>query len=247
MIYLNDVKIIPTRFPDGTSQVWKLLKDNIKEVNYIKWIFENESEIIILAQLKTLLNGTEIHLSIPYLPYARQDKHIDNNNCFALHTFAQIINNLNFNSIECLDPHSDIASTLIYNLNEKYVICKKFIEEHKIDLILFPDLNAAKKYSKMYSFKPFIHAEKVRDQSSGHINSYEIIGDCNGNNVLIIDDICDGGGTFILAAESLYKKGANEVSLFVTHGIFSKGQDILKKSGIKNISCVFDFNKRELL
>lgn len=51
MIYLNKCKIVPTKFPDGTSQVWKLIDGIIKNENYIHQIFENESEIIILKMI----------------------------------------------------------------------------------------------------------------------------------------------------------------------------------------------------
>jgi len=50
--------------------------------------------------------------------------------------------------------------------------------------------------------------------------------------VLIVDDICDGGMTFKLLARDLLAAGAKEVHPYVTHGIFSKGLDTLKESGI---------------
>jgi len=52
---------------------------------------------------------------------------------------------------------------------------------------------------------------------------------------MIVDDICDGGATFILLAKELYAAGAKEVNLFVTHGIFSKGLIPLYEAGIKRI------------
>ena len=51
-----------------------------------------------------------------------------------------------------------------------------------------------------------------------------------------IDDICDGGQTFISLAQSLKKQGAAEIFLYVTHGIFSKGLDQLKTC-IQHIYC----------
>ena len=50
-----------------------------------------------------------------------------------------------------------------------------------------------------------------------------------GRNCLIVDDICDGGGTFIPLAKKLKNAGAKTVTLYVTHGIFSKGLDPLKE------------------
>jgi ribose-phosphate pyrophosphokinase len=54
-------------------------------------------------------------------------------------------------------------------------------------------------------------------------------------SVLIVDDICDGGRTFIEAAKLLYIEGVNNVYLYVTHGLFTKGIQILYDAGIKRI------------
>ena len=55
-------------------------------------------------------------------------------------------------------------------------------------------------------------------------------------NILIIDDICDGGGTFNQAAQILREHGAVNLYLYVTHGIFSKGLDLLQEN-FKHIYC----------
>ena len=80
-----------------------------------------------------------------------------------------------------------------------------------------------------------MYGEKVRDQLTGNIVRYKIVGEPVGKNVLIIDDICDGGMTFKLLAKDLLAAGAKSVVLFVTHGLFSKGLQTLKDSGIQRI------------
>lgn len=85
MIYLNGHEVDTTIFPDKTSQVWKL-PDDLLETVYknneaqVTWDFESESEFLWLAQLKTLLDTytKNVNLSIPYLPYGRQDKRVEN-------------------------------------------------------------------------------------------------------------------------------------------------------------------------
>jgi ribose-phosphate pyrophosphokinase len=105
-------------------------------------------------------------------------------------------------------------------------------------MICYPDKGAVSKYSEIYAFglgTP-IYGEKVRDQSTGNITSYQLIGNLKGRtNVLIVDDICDGGATFKLLAKDLLAAGATEVNLFVSHGIFSRGLRTLQESGIKRI------------
>ena len=62
-----------------------------------------------------------------------------------------------------------------------------------------------------------------------------------GRDCLIMDDICDGGGTFVLLAEYLLRHGAASVGLAVTHGIFTKGIDILFDAGISRIYTTDSF------
>lgn len=241
MIYLNDHKIKPTVFPDKTSQVWKLPEDVLKnfEVEII-WEFENESELFQLAQLKTLLDshGITADLYVPYLPYARQDKPVSNFNTFALITFSNIINNLNFRSVECVDAHSNVANKLINNLIVTYPTYKviEVLKKIKCNLICYPDAGARSKYTpRVYPEIPYIYGKKVRDQQTGIITHYELIGSPKDEVVLIVDDICDGGATFQILTKSLLEQGAKEVNLFVSHGIFSKGLEPLYQAGIKNI------------
>ena len=60
--------------------------------------------------------------------------------------------------------------------------------------------------------------------------------DLEGQSVVIADDIADGGYTFIKLAEKLKEKGAGKIFLYVSHGIFSKGLDVLLDAGI---DCVY--------
>ena len=115
MITLNEHLITPTMFPDKTSQVWKI---NQSESANVIFDFEFEAEIIHLLQLVQLLNkqSVPVNLHMPYLPYARQDKEICNEFTFALHTFAAMLNVVEFNSITAIDVHSDEATRLIKGL-----------------------------------------------------------------------------------------------------------------------------------
>lgn len=246
MITVNDFEIKPTIFPDRTSQVWKLNEEIFKCTEcHVVWKFENEAELFHLAQLKDLLDQKYDHttLYVDYLPYARQDKTIKNEHCFALRTFAHFLNQLHFSEINCWDVHSSAAKRLIHNLKITYPkkllsrILKSQLKD--TDLICYPDEGALKKYAKVYKKMnlPFIHGIKQRDQLLGHIVSYDLNDrhtPC-GKTVLIIDDICDGGSTFEHLSSALIEVGALEVNLFVTHGLFTKGLVGLRRAGISRI------------
>ena len=249
MIKLGFKEITPTIFPDKTSQVWniKIPKDKI---SVITWNFESENELIHVMQLNDLLksHNKTVRLAMPYLPYARQDKPINNENTFALETFAKIINAGEFEVVFVEDVHSSKAKDLIKNLFNSDPITDILTAKNllKASTLAFPDVGAKERYLnnvlKEWSKNPnIIIGNKVRNQKTGYIEKY----DYNRLNwkedeglekpILIIDDICDGGMTFKLLAEQLIKDGAKDVNLYITHGIFSKGIQTLRDSGIKRI------------
>lgn len=243
MIYLNGTPLNVTLFPDNTSQVWQLPQLRLPDTNYVHivWEFQHEGEFMHIAQLKMLLTrrGFTSTLRLKYLPYGRQDKPVSNDATFALHAFAHVLNSLMFEEVVIHDPHSSVAVDLIRNSRAEYAFLQinRIIEETKPETFCYPDKGAVSKYSELpflRSFR-FIYGEKVRDQLTGYITSYQVIGDAKDKKVLIIDDICDGGMTFKLLAKDLLAAGATEVNLFVTHGIFSKGLKTLKDSGINRI------------
>jgi ribose-phosphate pyrophosphokinase len=242
MIYLNGTPLNVTLFPDNTSQVWKINPEfQCSQIVDIDWHFSHEGEFLHLAQLKNLLDyyGVEANLVLKYLPYGRQDKEVSNDTTFALRTFARLLNSLNFTSVMITDPHSNVALNLIRNSSAWYPekTLHKLVSMLDCDVLCYPDKGAREKYSKIYPWVA-VYGEKVRDQSTGHILSYSLNKehwDVLDKKVLIVDDICDGGMTFVLLAKELFSQGATQVDLFVTHGIFSKGLKPLKEAGINRI------------
>jgi hypothetical protein len=161
MIKLNEQIITPTMFPDKTSQVWKIQDWSFRDttMGFIEWRFETEAEFLHVAQLKSLLDsmGYVSILHMPYLPYARQDHSVSNNTTFALHTFAKLLNSLSFYKVQCIDPHSSMASELIKNLDIIWPTKRinTLIEELKVDLVCYPDSGAVSKYHNRVQF-PYI-------------------------------------------------------------------------------------------
>ena len=246
-LIVNGEAVNPTIFPDGTSQIWKLPESIMSAPRFvIVFNFENEGEIFHLQQLMMLIkNGRvpcKIELELPFLPYGRQDKEISNESTFALRTFAKIINEMRFDNIKTLDAHSSVAEELFdnfINLEPKHEIRQAVLQVSNFEsdafntILAYPDAGACQRYRKDDS--EVVVGHKVRDQSTGYITDYRIEGNPEGKDILIIDDICDGGMTFILFTKELLLKGANSVNMYVTHGIFSKGIKPLKDAGINRI------------
>ena len=242
MITIHEHEISPTIFPDGTSQVWHLPKEleHIRgtTVNVV-WTFENEAEFMHILQLSDLLKNcfeVKVNLTMPYLPYARQDKDISNEETFALRTLLKTLK-LFVDNISVFDPHSDVYKEWFEEgvaISPESSIAGARVRSNA-DMICYPDKGASKRYSSFLDKYNSVSMEKVRNKHTGEITGLKFSDDSvelQDKKVLIVDDLCDGGRTFIEAAKLLYTKGAYTVNLYVSHGIFSKGLDILHQNGI---------------
>lgn len=242
MITVDGHEVKATIFPDKTSQVWRIPEEVLSaKENNVVWDFESEAEFLHLAQLKELLSlhgdrSRPINLHIRYLPYGRQDKYVANDATFALKAFAKLLNTLYFTKVEIFDPHSNVA---VQEIRSSKAISP--IDDVAVALTLtnaelcFPDAGAADRYNKYFKDKDKVVFSKVRDQQTGDILGLSTQDTVKAASYLIIDDICDGGKTFIEVAKALYAAGATEVHLYISHGLFTKGKDVLREAGIKRI------------
>lgn len=195
---------------------------------------------------------TAIDLIIPYFPYARQDRVCNPGEAFSAAVMADLINGLNCRAVAVFDPHSDI---IVKRLNNCCVVHQSelvqgavsdFIARHNLVLVS-PDKGASHKtddVGQALGGVPVIHCSKVRNPQNGQITHSEVHGDVAGRGLIILDDICDGGRTFTELAKVLKEKGAGKLYLYVTHGIFSHGLEVLKEH-FAHVFCVHTFLRAE--
>ena len=235
----KEVAFKTTQFPDGTSQVWQIADNlNYRDKATILWLYENDAEIFHVAQLAQLLHHLtegEHKIYAPFLPYGRQDKGVTNNSTFALFTLDTILSSVHVQSIKTYDAHSTVGTNLLGSI----VPVDFHTHAFKHDVACFPDKGAVSRYSHLapYQGAEIIHFDKVRDQLTGNITGLQLIGNSNLENktILIVDDICDAGMTFIKVAEALNKFKPKQIDLAVSHGLFTKGKQCLHDAGISNI------------
>lgn len=185
--------------------------------------------------LENLGSGAGMHLLLGYLPGARQDRICVPGEALSARVYANMLENIHdWDSIQYIDAHSDVMPAL---LGGRSISNFKFVEKalEEIDLVDFtlvsPDAGANKKVLSLAqhliqkgSEIEVVRADKKRDLSNGNIlETLVFADDLTGQDCVIVDDICDGGRTFIELAKVLRAKGARNVILIVTHGIFSKG------------------------
>ena len=229
-------KITPTMFPDGTSQVWHLDEADLSSTEPW-WYFEHEGEIMHLLQYYWVA-GIK-YVVIPYLPYGRQDKAVENDQTFALHPFRAIFRRLlESRTVYTVDLHSAQYRAEFVNIRPDALIEAAF-DASGAETLVFPDLGARMRYHDV-GRGPMVYFEKKRDADTGRITSLRIEDETakeyiQGKRILIADDICDGGMTFIKMAGLLKDMGAANVDLYVTHALLTKGVDVLYNAGINTI------------
>jgi len=227
MIKINDTLIEVGSFPDGTM----LIKQGIPQTEEVtvSWFYESDREMVALIYLAKHLkahNCNNIHLYMPYIPNARQDRVKTDEDVFTLKYFADVINGLGFKTVTVLDPHSSVSEALIDNIiiktPQKYIesVINKVTEiEGEKPSMFYPDEGAGKRYSGMISL-PYAFGIKKRDWKTGKIQGLDVAGDVDnisGKNILIVDDICSKGGTFYFSAKKLKELGAENIYLYITH------------------------------
>lgn len=191
------------------------------------------------ALCRVLPPSARLHLLMPYVPYARQDRVAVPGEALSLKVFCGLINSLNFASVEIWDPHSDVTPALLDRVRIKptgELMRQAFTAENSNQLLttctfVAPDVGARKRVAALA--KEFgvaaIYADKVRDPLTGALSGAQVIGAIPDTPLLVVDDICDGGGTFTSLAQVLQTKTNQPLYLYVTHGLFTKGQEHLKQ------------------
>ncbi len=197
----------------------------------------NDFGLLLLAiDALQRLGIKSIDVFIPYFPAARQDRVMVKGESLSVKVYAQLLNALNLNSVTVYDPHSEVVPALLNNCKviSNHNFIKEAIQDIDEDIILIsPDGGALKKIYKLTSALggiEVIECSKSRDVKTGQISDFKVYAeDLKGKSCLIVDDICDGGGTFMGLAKELKKKNAGKLYLAVSHGIFSKGLTELNK------------------
>jgi ribose-phosphate pyrophosphokinase len=184
-----------------------------------------------------------IHARLPYIPYGRQDRVCNKGEAFSIQVMSQLINNCKFSTVIIDDPHSEVTTALLDRVivRDQTEICKVAIPLVRGALrlngdaitLVSPDAGSNKKMGsicKEFGFSSFVRADKTRDMRTGNILETVVYADdLTGQVCVIVDDLCDGGRTFIELAKILKARGAAKVALVVTHGIFSKGKEPLNE------------------
>lgn len=169
---------------------------------------------------------------IPYFPGARQDRS-DGKSPLTAALFSRLFH-VHHDRLSIFDPHSDLAAAHIGA--EHAYMPTDLPMEVKPDVvgIIAPDEGATWRAGqfrdRFYPAARLIVCKKKRDFESGRFIGFEMPKLPGSGRYIIVDDICDGGGTFNLLANQFLSDplaSGSSLELFVSHGIFSKGLDAI--------------------
>jgi ribose-phosphate pyrophosphokinase len=235
----GETQVRLSAIPEGTEKV--LVTADI----------HNSQTLVELLLTLDAINRLEylgpVELTLPYLPYSRQDRDCAPGESFAL---SVLVNCLvpyldTWDTVTTWDVHSKVANSLFkrsfkgkfYNRSAAELLNSMEAEgavNFKPDtIVIAPDKGAVGRASEVQDvlgLEKTVYATKVRNPDNGQILRTEVPYDVNyeGKTLLIVDDICDGGRTFIELAKVLRQHNPSRIDLYVTHGIFSKGFDVFE-------------------
>lgn len=253
MILVNDVFINFTKFPSGETHLRKPLIsiDDIFKTRQVTLKFESNDDIINLLLLDNYFKQYEITyiLTSLYLPSSRQDR-VQGNESNTLEVYTNLFKSLTqCDRILYLDPHSSAAPAALGCLGRELTVpLPSMLENLTNPVFVSPDFGALKRTRSYAKESPVLIADKVRDYVTGEITKTELVNpkeEYQNRPFIVTDDICDGGRTFIELAKVLQAEYGDDVELhlYVTHGFFTKGTDVLTEAGYDSISYQNDMQK----
>lgn len=218
----SDIKYKLVNFPDGEPHII-LNEIDRKDSIHINCRICNPNDLFILLQIGDVLNRQAIPFSINiyYLMSMRMDRVITFNESFSLKVVADLINSINPTSVHVLEPHSIRTSELINNC----VVIPSIIPQINNSIKVYPDAGAFIRYNGDPTQD--VVCKKVRDPKTGallefSISNPEVIENNLDKTLLVIDDLCDGGGTFAGIAALLEPYNMKKY-IYVTHMVNPKG------------------------
>lgn len=242
------VKVI--KFSGGEIQVKvdipsRITRPNLDLTAHVRSADDLMTLLLLKDAIDRKCNPKTSRLVMPYLPYARQDRVCARGEALSVRVCTDLINALKFDTVEVWDCHSDVGVALLDNcVNVSQVqilhgsVIAECLERGTRSVLVSPDAGANKKtleLAKSVGGCEVIRADKSRNVQTGQITGTEVYGNVEGKTCVIVDDIADGGATFIYLARALKDLGAAKVILYVTHGIFSKGVDVVIEGGVDSI------------
>jgi len=205
----------------------------------------NILELLLMIDALKRASAERITAVIPYYGYARQDRKDEPRVPISAKLIADLIVTAGASRVLAVDLHAEqIQGYFNIPVDHLYAtpVLIDYFQKRDLDniVVVAPDTgraNRARGFAKRLSDNIPIAVIDKRRPSPNVAEVATIIGDVEGKDVLIFDDIIDTGNTLIVAANALKQRGAKNIIACATHGVFSKNASSkLEQSNISEIT-----------
>jgi len=236
-------------FPDG--EIRAILKDDVsgKQAVIVQSLGKKPNEYLVeaflMADALRRAGARKIILACPYLAYSRQNLPETDGASLAARLFAYFLHEVGISELIALDLHAEHIPSFydfpVHHLSAKKLLCdkaKKKIHGASSHLVVVgPDLGSAKLVaSYAEEFQTSFALIQKRRLGPRQVESLSLVGEVEGKDVLLADDMCSTAHTLVSAAHICREKGAKKIYASITHGLFvEKALELIEASPIEHL------------
>jgi ribose-phosphate pyrophosphokinase len=237
-------KVLKETFPDG--EIGIQIQENVrgKDVFLLQSLALRPNhylmELLIMADALKRASARSISAVVPYFAYSRQDRKDKPRVPITAKLVANLLEKAGITRILTMDLHTEQMQGFfdipVDHLYARSLFIKAFKDLGLKKLVVVSPDVGSNKLARKFADELNVDLAIVdkRRVSSTEVGGNAIIGDVNGKNVVLVDDMCSTGGTLAAAAKICRARGAETVVAAITHGLFIR-EDGLKDSGIDQI------------
>jgi ribose-phosphate pyrophosphokinase len=238
-------KLVITKFSDGEFSVSYEESIRGRDVFLVQSTFPNADnlmELLLMIDAAKRASARNIIAVMPYFGWARQDRKDKPRVSIGAKLVADLLSVAGVNRIITMDLHADqiqgFFDVPVDHLYASGVILPYLQSIHLEDMVIAsPDVGGSKRantYAK-YLGVPLVLCNKTRARANV-VESMQIIGDVNGKNVVVVDDMVDTAGTITKAADVMKAAGAKSVRACASHCVMSgPASDRVQESALEEI------------
>ena len=223
-------KLVVTQFSDGEFSVSYEETVRGRDVFLVQSTFPNSAnlmELLLMIDAAKRASARTINAVIPYFGWARQDRKDKPRVSIGAKLIADLLRVAGINRLITMDLHADqIQGFFDIPVDHLYAsaVILPYLESLKLDnlVIASPDVGGSKRantYAK-YLGCPLVLCNKTRARAN-EVESMQIIGEVEGKNVVLVDDMVDTAGTIAKAADVMIAAGAKSVRACASHCVMS--------------------------
>ena len=191
---------------------------------------DNLMELLITIDALRRSSARRITAVIPYFGYARQDRKSGSRTPISAKLVANLITEAGADRVLTMDLHAGQIQGFfdipVDNLQAAPLFSRDIKERYagRNVMIVSPDVGGVVR-ARILATRLGCELAIIdkRRQAAGISEVMHVIGDVEGRDCILVDDIVDSGGTLVNAASALIENGAKSASVYVTHGVLSGG------------------------